>query len=155
MEFKFTHRGSNFTLLIHSSKALIVFRILLLSTSLEDVIISAKLSHSVFCYHSFSSPGPGYICLLIACVSIPAVKFNTSLKPSAKAESFSEEEAIKGMLARSSFWLIYWLADCGWFFFFHLKSLQTVIFGKQNDIWLVHVVVRYHNLLQRILALTL
>lgn len=107
MEFKFTHRGSNFTLLIHSSKALIVFRILLLSTSLEDVIISAKLSHSVFCYHSFSSPGPGYICLLIACVSIPAVKFNTSLKPSAKAESFSEEEAIKGMLARSSFWLIY------------------------------------------------
>lgn len=77
------------------------------------VLVSGRDSPSVSCSHSFSSPGSDHICLLIAWASIPAVKFNTSLKPSAKPESFREEQAIKGTLARSSCWLIYWLANCG------------------------------------------
>lgn len=31
-----------------------------------------------------------------------------------KPESFSEEQAIKGMLAPSSCWLRYWAAECSW-----------------------------------------
>lgn len=84
---------------------------IVLSTTYNDFSM-APLFPSVSC--SISSPGLYYICLLIGCVSIPAEKFNTSLKPSAKPESFSEEQAIKGMLAWRSCWLIYWLAGCGW-----------------------------------------
>ncbi len=141
MDFKFIYGGSNsgvfeinltgyFPLFIAFASLYIyqklqhgAFRTLDLFISFENVNIGYTLP-PVSCSHSFSSPGPYYICLLIGCISIPAVKFNMSLKPSAKPESFSEEQAIKGMLAWSSCWLIYWLADCGWL----LVCLASVLF---------------------------
>lgn len=174
MDFKCIYRGSNCGLfeiqnclfpivyyicsLLYLSKASAAVRLgPLFCPSVLRMLISGTLSPSVSCSLSFSSPGPDYICLLIACVSIPAVKFNTSLKPSAKPESFSKEQAIKGMLAWSSCWLIYWLADCGWLLvcltsilflhflegYLHVVSLQECHFWKQNDIWSGHVVVKY------------
>lgn len=43
---------------------------------LFDVLLSSQS-----CSHSLSVPELRYSCLLIACASIPAVKFHTSLKP--------------------------------------------------------------------------
>lgn len=83
---------------------------------------------------SFSSPGPYYICLIIGCVSNPAEKFNTSLKTSAKPESFCKEQKIKGTLAWGSCWLIYWSADSGWL----LVCLTSFLFSGgvfACDVW--------------------
>lgn len=94
------------------------------------MLVYLSLCH---CFHSVSSPGPDYICLLIACVSIPAVKFNTSLKPSAKPESFIEEQTIKGMLAWSSCWLIYRLANCRRFSSTFILVFSDNIFPYGNN----------------------
>lgn len=141
----------------YSSKASAVVRLgPLLCPSVLRMLISGTFFPFVSCSHSLSSPGPYYICLLIACVSIPAVKFNTSLKPSAKPESFREEQAIKVMLAWSSCWLIYWLAYCGWLlvcltsilFFWRGICMwclsQNCHFWKQNHIWSGHVAVGHY-----------